>query len=146
MWRSRDPLTVCFNPFDWRKGGKWLSLVVECSILVELVVSGGFAQKLVVHGGKGNYPYKLIRIETSCTIKIWPILKDKRHKIGLFWDIEVQFWNIVFRFIEDWYELTPVLTTQLYASFILHTTILLAIHVDKSVSISDIYGLILCLF
>jgi len=52
--------------------------------LVELVVYGGFAQKLVVHGGKGNYPYKLIRIETSCTIKIWPILKDKRHKIGLF--------------------------------------------------------------
>jgi len=31
VWRSRDPLTVCFNPFDWRKGGKWLSLVVECS-------------------------------------------------------------------------------------------------------------------
>jgi hypothetical protein len=29
-----------------------LSLVVECSILVELVVCVGFAQKLVVHGGK----------------------------------------------------------------------------------------------
>jgi hypothetical protein len=29
-----------------------LSLVVECSILVELVVCKGFAQKLVVHGGK----------------------------------------------------------------------------------------------
>jgi len=27
-------------------------LVVECSILVELVVCRGFAQKLVVHGGK----------------------------------------------------------------------------------------------
>jgi len=32
-------------------------LVVECSILVELVVCGGIAQKLVVHRGKGNYPY-----------------------------------------------------------------------------------------
>jgi len=31
-------------------------LVVECSILVELVVCGGFAQKLVVHGRKCNYP------------------------------------------------------------------------------------------
>jgi hypothetical protein len=50
--RSRDPLTVCFNPFDWRKGGKWLSLVVECSIFVELVVHGGIAHFLVVHGGK----------------------------------------------------------------------------------------------
>jgi len=29
-----------------------LSLVVECSILVELVVCGDFAQNLVVHGGK----------------------------------------------------------------------------------------------
>jgi hypothetical protein len=29
-----------------------LSLVVEYSILVELVVCGGFAQKLVVHGEK----------------------------------------------------------------------------------------------
>jgi hypothetical protein len=37
---------------------KWLSLVVECSILVELVVHGGIAHFLVVHGGKGNYPKK----------------------------------------------------------------------------------------
>jgi hypothetical protein len=29
-----------------------LCLVVECSILVELVVCGDFAQKLVVHEGK----------------------------------------------------------------------------------------------
>jgi len=29
-----------------------LSLVVECSILVELVVCGGFVQKLVVYGEK----------------------------------------------------------------------------------------------
>jgi len=49
---AHDPLTVCFNPFDWRKGEKWLSLVVECSILVELVVHGGIAHFLVVHGGK----------------------------------------------------------------------------------------------
>jgi len=48
MWQSRDPLTVCFNPFDWRKGEKWLSLVVENSILVELVVHGGIAHFLVV--------------------------------------------------------------------------------------------------
>jgi hypothetical protein len=32
-------------------------LIVECSILVEVVVCGGFAQKLVVQGGKGNYPF-----------------------------------------------------------------------------------------
>jgi hypothetical protein len=38
------------------RGGKWLSLVVECSILVELVVHGGIAHFLVVHGGKCNYP------------------------------------------------------------------------------------------
>jgi len=31
-------------------------LVVECSILVELVVCGGIAHFLVFHGGKGNYP------------------------------------------------------------------------------------------
>jgi hypothetical protein len=48
MWRSRAMLTVCFNPFDWRKGEKWLSLVVENSILVELVVHGGIAHFLVV--------------------------------------------------------------------------------------------------
>jgi hypothetical protein len=29
-----------------------LSLIIECSILIELVVYGGFAQKLVVHGEK----------------------------------------------------------------------------------------------
>jgi len=29
-------------------------LVVECSILVELVVHGGIAHFLVVHGEKGN--------------------------------------------------------------------------------------------
>jgi hypothetical protein len=57
VWRSRDPLTVCFNPFDRRKEEKWLSLVVECSILVELVVHRGIAHFLVVHGGKGNYPF-----------------------------------------------------------------------------------------
>jgi hypothetical protein len=34
------------------EGEKWLSLVVECSILVELVVHGGIAHFLVVHGGK----------------------------------------------------------------------------------------------
>jgi len=28
-------------------------LVVECSILVELVVCGGIAHFLIVHGGKG---------------------------------------------------------------------------------------------
>jgi hypothetical protein len=38
---AHDPLTVFFNPSNWRKGEKWLSLVVECSILVELVVHGG---------------------------------------------------------------------------------------------------------
>jgi hypothetical protein len=31
-------------------------LIVGCSILVELVVCGGFAQILIVHGGKCNYP------------------------------------------------------------------------------------------
>jgi hypothetical protein len=39
-----------------------LSLVVECSILVELVVCGGFAQKLVVHGGKKVITPKFYRI------------------------------------------------------------------------------------
>jgi len=39
-------------PVDWRKGGKWLSLVVECSILVELVVHEGIAYFLVVHREK----------------------------------------------------------------------------------------------
>jgi hypothetical protein len=38
------------------EGEKWLSLVVECSILVELIVYEGFAQKLAVHREKGNYP------------------------------------------------------------------------------------------
>jgi hypothetical protein len=47
-----DPLTVSFNPSNWRNGGKWLSLVVEYSILVELVVHGGIAHFLIVHGGK----------------------------------------------------------------------------------------------
>jgi hypothetical protein len=35
-------------------------LVVECFILVELVVCWGFAQKLIVHGRKGNYPKLLL--------------------------------------------------------------------------------------
>jgi hypothetical protein len=52
---AHDPLTVSFNPSNWRKGKKWLSLIVECSILVELVVHGGIAHFLVVYGGKGNY-------------------------------------------------------------------------------------------
>jgi hypothetical protein len=33
-------------------GVNWLSLVVECSILVELLVHGGIAHFLVVHRGK----------------------------------------------------------------------------------------------
>jgi hypothetical protein len=37
-----------------------LSLVVECSILVELVVHGGIAHFLVVHGRKCNYPKMLL--------------------------------------------------------------------------------------
>jgi hypothetical protein len=49
---AHDPLTISFNPSNWRKGGKWLSLVVECSILVELVVHGGITHFLVVHGRK----------------------------------------------------------------------------------------------
>jgi hypothetical protein len=49
---AHDPLTISFNPSNWRNGGKWLSLVVECSILVELVVHGGIVHFLVVHGGK----------------------------------------------------------------------------------------------
>jgi hypothetical protein len=56
---AHDPLTVSFNPSNWRKGGKWLSLVVECSILVELVVHGSIAYFLIVHGRKSNYPNKL---------------------------------------------------------------------------------------
>jgi hypothetical protein len=55
VWRSREALTVRFNPSDWRKGGKPVTLVVGCSILIELVVRRELAQKLVVHGGKGNY-------------------------------------------------------------------------------------------
>jgi hypothetical protein len=43
----------------WQNGGKWLSLIVECSILVELVVHWDIAYFLVVHGGKGNYPKNL---------------------------------------------------------------------------------------
>jgi hypothetical protein len=34
------------------EGGKWLSLVVECSILVKLIVHGGIAHFLVVHEGE----------------------------------------------------------------------------------------------
>jgi hypothetical protein len=49
---AHAPLTVCFNPFDGRMGRKWLSLVVEYSILVKLVVRGGIAHFLVVHEGK----------------------------------------------------------------------------------------------
>jgi len=49
---AHDLLTVSFNPSNWRKGEKWLSLVVEYSILVELVVHRGLAHFLVVHGGK----------------------------------------------------------------------------------------------
>jgi hypothetical protein len=49
---THDPLTVSFNPSNWRNEGKWLSSVVECSILVELVVHGGIAHFFVVHGGK----------------------------------------------------------------------------------------------
>jgi hypothetical protein len=45
-------LTFFFNVFDSGMGVIGLSLVVECSILVELVVCGGLTQKLVVHGGK----------------------------------------------------------------------------------------------
>jgi len=51
-WTTHDPLTVYFNHSDWRKWAKYVTLVVECSILVKLVVHGGFLQKLVVHRGK----------------------------------------------------------------------------------------------
>jgi hypothetical protein len=37
-------------------GGKRLSLVIECSILIELVIHEGIAHFLVVHGEKCNYP------------------------------------------------------------------------------------------
>jgi hypothetical protein len=37
---AHDLLTVSFKPSNWRNGEKWLTLVVECSILVELVVHG----------------------------------------------------------------------------------------------------------
>jgi hypothetical protein len=49
---AHEGLTVSFNSSNWRKGGKWLSLVVECSILVELVVHGGIAHFSIVHEGK----------------------------------------------------------------------------------------------
>jgi hypothetical protein len=52
MWGSRDPLTVYFNQEDWRKGAKYLTVVVECSILVKLVVNEGITHFLVVHEGK----------------------------------------------------------------------------------------------
>jgi hypothetical protein len=51
-----------------------LSLVVECSILVELVVHGGIAHFLVVHREKSNYPYKLepliLRISGTLEVRV----------------------------------------------------------------------------
>jgi hypothetical protein len=52
---AHNPLIVSFNPSNWRKGEKWLSLVVEYSILVELVVHGNIAHFFVVHKRKNNY-------------------------------------------------------------------------------------------
>jgi hypothetical protein len=38
-------------------GGKPVTLVVVCSIFVELIVRGGLAQKLVVHGENVITPF-----------------------------------------------------------------------------------------
>jgi hypothetical protein len=42
-----------------------LSLVVECSILIELVGHGGIAHFLVVHGGKRKLPQNIILPNTQ---------------------------------------------------------------------------------
>jgi hypothetical protein len=121
MWRSREVLIIGFNPSDWRKGGKPVTLVVGCSILVELVVCGGLAQKLVVHEGKGNYPLGncilILRTYTLCNcipilsnytlyiIHCIPIVRNSKfaHQITLaFWfkksNIQIHHNPLVFKY------------------------------------------------
>jgi hypothetical protein len=49
-----------FHELGRQKGAKYVTVVVGCFFLVELVVHGGIAHFLIVHGRKSNYLFFIL--------------------------------------------------------------------------------------